>query len=161
MENNQLYSFLIFAVVGIILSILFDIFRSLRKSFKTSDLITYIEDICYWILAGFILIYSIFVFNNGEVRAYIFLGIGMGILLYLTFVSKMFIRVNVAIITTIKNIINKLVKSLLLPIKFIFNLIKKIFLKPISFIFINFRQSLKKIFKFSKKTSKKIIENKT
>ena len=42
MVTNQAYLFLIFMVNGIIIGILFDFFRILRKSFKTADLITYI-----------------------------------------------------------------------------------------------------------------------
>ena len=45
MASNQAYLFLIFTINGILIGFLFDIFRILRKSFKTNDLITYIEDI--------------------------------------------------------------------------------------------------------------------
>ena len=59
MIANQAYLFLIFTINGIVIGILFDIFRILRKSFKTSDTITYIEDILFWILTGLILLYSV------------------------------------------------------------------------------------------------------
>ena len=68
MVTNQAYLFCIFIINGIIIGILFDFFRILRKTFKTSDLITYIEDSLFWILTGIIILYSIFVFNNGEIR---------------------------------------------------------------------------------------------
>ena len=60
--NNleQLSSFIIFTIIGVIISIIFDIFRILRKTFKTPDLITYIEDIIFWILTGLIVLFSIF-----------------------------------------------------------------------------------------------------
>lgn len=48
---NQAYLFLIFILNGLLIGILFDFFRILRKSFKTPDFITYIQDICFWILA--------------------------------------------------------------------------------------------------------------
>jgi len=62
--NNQAYTFIIFIINGIINGILFDCFRIARKSFKTSDVITYVEDILFWIIAGIITLYFIFVFNN-------------------------------------------------------------------------------------------------
>ncbi len=62
--NNQAYSFIIFIINGILIGILFDIFRILRKSFKTSDFITCIEDVIFWILTGIISLYFIFCFNN-------------------------------------------------------------------------------------------------
>ncbi len=50
MITNQAYLFLVFVINGFIIGFIFDFFRILRKSFKTSDFITYLEDICFWIL---------------------------------------------------------------------------------------------------------------
>ena len=47
MIENQTYLFVVFTLTGIILGIIFDFFRVLRKIFKTVDFITYIEDIEY------------------------------------------------------------------------------------------------------------------
>ena len=55
MVKDQAYLFLIFIANGIIIGILFDFFRILRKTFKTSDMITYVEDLLFWILTGSIL----------------------------------------------------------------------------------------------------------
>ena len=65
--NNleQLINFIYFIITGMLLSIVFDVFRILRKSFKTSDLITNIEDILFGIITGIIILNSIFLFNNG------------------------------------------------------------------------------------------------
>ena len=40
---NQLFCLLIFILTGLVIGILFDIFRILRKSFKVPDIITYIK----------------------------------------------------------------------------------------------------------------------
>ena len=92
--NNQAYIFFIFILNGLIIGILFDIFRIMRKSFKTSDFRTNLQDILFWIFTGLILLYSIFRFNNGELRAYIFLGVFIGVALYMLLFSKIFIKVN-------------------------------------------------------------------
>ena len=88
--NNfeQLKSFVIFAIIGLIISIIFDMFRISRKVFKTPDILTYVEDTCFWLITGFIMLFSIFIFNNGELRLYIFIGIFIGVLLYMIFISK-------------------------------------------------------------------------
>ena len=53
MITNQGIIFLIFVLNGFAIGFLFDIFRILRKAFKTTDTITYIEDILFWILTRF------------------------------------------------------------------------------------------------------------
>ncbi len=154
MAINQAYLFLIFVLDGFIIGLLFDFFRILRKTFKTSDIITYIQDILFWILTGLIVLYSIFVFNNGEMRIYIFLGILIGIILYVLLFSKYVIKINVFIINKIKWFISIILKIIFMPFKFIFNILKKSLLKPISFIFINIKKDMYKI------TKKMTIKNK-
>ena len=69
---SQMQYFAIYILCGISIGILFDIFRILRKSFKTPDFVTYIEDAIFGIITGIFLIFIIFIFNNGELRFYIF-----------------------------------------------------------------------------------------
>ena len=137
--NNQAYIFFIFILNGLIIGILFDIFRIMRKSFKTSDFRTNLQDILFWIFTGLILLYSIFRFNNGELRAYIFLGVFIGLALYMLLFSKIFIKVNLFIVKIIKQVFKYI---LVIPIKYIFKCIRKILLAPISFVFINLRKTL-------------------
>lgn len=150
--NNleQLTNFIYFMITGMILGIVFDIFRILRRSFKTSDIITNIQDIIFGVITGIIILSSIFLFNNGELRLYLFIGIGFGILLYLLLISNYFIKINVAIINFIKKVIILITKPFIILLKFI----KKLFFKPISFICINFKLLFKKIFRTFKKTTK-------
>lgn len=154
---NQSYLFLIFTINGIIIGLLFDVFRILRRTFKTSDIVTYFQDILFWLLTGFILLYSIFAFSNGEIRFYMFLGAFLGCLIYMLALSKTFIKVNVRIVLALKNIIGKILSIIFLPIQIIIKIFKKIFLKPIKFITINIskiqlkgQKNLKKLFKTKK-----------
>lgn len=140
MVTNQAYLFLVFTINGIIIGLLFDIFRILRRSFKTYDYITYVEDVLFWILTGFILLYSIFTFSNGEIRFYMFLGVFLGCLIYMLVFSKYFININVKIILILKKIIEKIISILIFPIKTILKLLKRIFFKPIKFITINIKK---------------------
>ena len=170
--NNQLYQFLIYIVSGIAISIFFDIFRVLRKSMKTSNLITYIEDAIFWIIVGLFLIWEIFTVSYGELRSYIFIGLLLGIVLYLVTISKYFIRFNVKILNFIKKIIKKIIlifnqifSSILKVMKPIYKLISK----PIYFlnikikniakrgenIYIKHIHTSKKHFKLIKKNRKK------
>ena len=153
MITNQAYLFIIFIVDGILIGLLFDLFRISRKVIKTSNFVTYIEDIIFWLLTGFIILYSIFVFNNGELRLYMFLGIILGTIIYMLFISSYIIKINIKII----NILKKILKILLTPINFIINLLRRTFKKPITFLFINTR----KIFtNFKQKTNNMIKKSK-
>ena len=152
MITNQAYLFLIFIANGIIIGLLFDIFRILRRSFKTSDFITYIEDILFWILTGLTILYSIFVFNNGEIRLFMFFGIAIGITMYMLLLSSIIIKTNVAIINFFKRIILAILNIIKLPFKYILKLIKKLFLNPSSFIFINVRKNSTNLYKNMTKT---------
>lgn len=146
--NSQIYIFIIFIFNGFLIGLLFDIFRILRKTIKTKDFITYIEDIIFWILSGIIVLYSVFKFNNGEIRLFIFTGIITGCLLYLLIFSKIFIKVSIYIISMIKKVINY---TIIIPFSFIFKIVKKILIKPFTFIVFN----LKKIMSYFKFKVKK------
>ena len=157
--NNleQLTNFIYFIITGMLLGIIFDIFRILRRSFKTSDIITNIQDILFGLITGVIILSSVFLFNNGELRLHLFIGIGFGILIYMLLISNYFIKINVAIINFIKKIMILFTKPIIILLKFI----KRLFFKPISFICINFKLLFKKIFgifKKSTKNNKKIIK---
>ena len=142
--NNQAYLFVIFIVNGILLGLLFDIFRILRRTFKTTDLATYIQDITFWIMAGFITLAFIFYYNNGEIRFYVFLGIILGVLMYVLTISKYVIRVSVKIVNCIKNILTSTIKIILLPLKTICKIINRFLFKPFFFVLINIRKKLTK-----------------
>lgn len=127
---EQLYSFAIFILVGFLIGLLFDMFRISRRTFKTSDILTALEDILFWILTGLLIIFSIFKFNNGDIRVYIILAIFIGITLYMLVFSKIVINSLVKIVTIIKKIVSHIIKILLYPINLIIKVLKFI-TKPI------------------------------
>lgn len=156
MVINQAYIFLIFILNGFAIGLIFDFFRILRKSFKTNDIITYIEDILFWIITGLIILYTTFIFNNGEIRLFMFLAIFIGVFIYILLFSNIIIKVNVKIIKTIKNILSKIINIISIPFKYFYIIFRKIIFKPISFTIIN----LKKLTNISKKIKKNTKINK-
>lgn len=151
----QLYSFLIYLVSGIIIGIFFDVFRILRKSFHTSDLLTYIEDIIFWIITGLFLLFVLFQISDGEIRIYNIIALLLGGILYLLTMSKIFIKINVKIMTFIKSLLHNIV---LIPLKGLFFIIKKLF-TPFTFFVINVKKIIlnpsKKLKRLAKKKNKK------
>jgi spore cortex biosynthesis protein YabQ len=157
---EQLNSFFVFFISGIIIGVLFDIFRIIRKLFKVSDIHTYIEDILFGIITGIFLVFIIFVYNNGNVRLYMFIAMAIGIVLYLLLISKYFIKLNVIIFSFINKCLVKLIKVIIYPIKLIFKLLKKIFKKPYTIIIINIKK-IKELLIYKKwKKSQKMLHKK-
>ncbi len=142
---NQTSLFLIFTIDGVLIGIIFDIFRILRKTIKTSDFVTYIEDFLFWIITSIILFYSIFTYNNGELRFFMFLAVILGFVLYLCTISSYLIKINVKIINVIKRIFLNLFEIIYKPLIKTFKILKKIIFKPILFVIINIRKNMKNI----------------
>lgn len=119
--ESQINTLFIFAITGFIIGILFDFFRIQRKVFKTYDIITYIQDIIFWIASGIILTFVILKYTDGEIRIYMIFGIIIGIIVYFSFISKYMIKIFVNIIKFLLRILD----FLLYPIKKINEIIKK------------------------------------
>ena len=119
MAQNQAYLFLVFSLTGVIIGVLFDFFRILRRTIKTCNIITYIEDVLFWILTGLLVLYNIWYFNNGEIRIFMFLGIILGVLIYMSTLSNI-------LITILTKILKSIIKVLELPFKTILAIFRKI-----------------------------------
>lgn len=144
---NQLFCLLMFTLTGITIGILFDIFRILRKSFKTADIITYLQDILFWIFAGLIVLFAIFKFNNGEIRSYLFVGIAIGVLLYMLTISKFIVKYCVKLLQWLTKIISY-------PFCILGKFFKKIIIKPISLLAQKFKIAITKECKKRHRTPK-------
>lgn len=142
--NNQAYLFAVFIINGILIGLLFDVFRIIRRTFKTTDFTTYIQDVIFWIITGIITLAFIFYFNNGEIRFYVFLGIVLGISVYILTISKYVIKISVIIINYIKKVVSTLINIILIPLKSIWKTINRFLFKPFFFVFINIRKKLTK-----------------
>lgn len=142
---NQTLLFLIFTINGVLIGIIFDIFRISRKTIKTSDFVTYIEDFVFWIITSIILLYSIFTYNNGELRFFMFLAVILGFSLYLFTISSYLIKINVKIINLVKKVFLKIFEIIYNPFIKVFKILKKIIIKPILFIIVNLRKGMKNI----------------
>lgn len=145
--NSQIGIFLIYLIAGVLICLLYDIFRALRKTVKTPDLVTYIEDTIFWILVAIFLIYLIFVLNSGEIRFFMFIAICLGGIVYYFTLSKYFMNISVHILTFVKIIVKKFLSILLIPLKLFLRINKKV--KCI--VCINFKKIWSK--------SKKKVEN--
>lgn len=123
---SQIGIFLIYLISGVLICLLYDIFRAIRKTVKTPDIVTYMEDAVFWIIVAVFLIYLIFILNSGEIRFFMFLAICLGGIAYYFTLSKYFMKFSVHILTFIKVIIKKIITILLIPLKLFLKMNRKV-----------------------------------
>ena len=162
MAINQAYLFLIFTVNGILIGLLFDFFRILRKTIKTVNMVTYIEDILFWILTGISIIFFMYKFSDGSLRLFMLLGLCFGIIVYMLTLSNLIIKTVIYIIEILKKIIHTIIKIVKVPLKVIYNIIDKIIFRPLYIFYIKLNaimtKKLKNI-KYKQKSLKKLEKN--
>ena len=80
--------FVLFLILGLGIGVLFDFFRALRKTFQTSDLVTYLEDVIFMLVVGILVVNSLILLNHGQLRFFIMLALLFGIGFYFLTISK-------------------------------------------------------------------------
>lgn len=124
---SQEQIFIFFFIIGVIISIIFDIFRVIRKSFKTSDFVTLVQDIIFLGITSVLIIGSIIKLNGGEIRFYLFLGIFLGAVIYSLTMSNLCVIILYEFVKICKKILKipyLCIKKSLKPLK---RIIKKDF----------------------------------
>lgn len=131
MAQDQAYLFLVFSLTGVAIGILFDFFRILRRSFKTINIITYIEDVLFWVLTGILILYNIWYFNNGEIRIFLFLGIILGTLIYMLTLSNIIITIFTKILRLIITVLKVPINTVIVIFRKIFTIISEIIINVV------------------------------
>ena len=109
--------FLVFIVMGMLFSIIFDIFRAIRKVKKGNNKDIYVQDIIYFFIIGFILLFLIVKYMNTELRVYLILAIFLGVIIYISTVGNMVMNFIVRLLKLGDKIIGFFVLPITLYIK--------------------------------------------
>ena len=112
MIQNQTYVFLSCILVGIILAIIFDVFRILRRKGNTPNYIVYIQDVLYWIIVTIIIVMSAFIINDGELRGYMFIGYIIGAVIYIVTFSTYILKFVGKILDFLEEIFDKMYRRI-------------------------------------------------
>ena len=103
---SQEQIFIFFFIIGIIIGIIFDFFRVIRKTFKSSDMSTFIQDLIFLTFSGYLIILGIIKINGGEVRLFLFLGIFFGAIIYFLTISNLCVIIFLVFVKICKKILN-------------------------------------------------------
>ena len=90
---NQVMNFLQFITIGIIIALIFDFFRAYRTRKKVSNFSVMIQDIIYFFIVTIIIVFSIVNFLDSSLRLYVFIAIVIGIMIYISILSKFILKI--------------------------------------------------------------------
>ena len=150
--NNQLFLFLLSVFFGFVIGFFYDFLVIFRKIIKHFKFMVQIEDLIYWTISALLLFFIMLKENHGEIRGFLILRSFIGMILYFSAVSKIFLKISDKILSLIKKILIVTFKILFTPIGYVLKLFKKIFDLTIGNIIFN-KIKFNKL-KFKKKTRK-------
>ncbi|MNE60684.1 Spore protein YabQ [compost metagenome] len=90
----------------------FDSYRVASNELKLPRWWLPVLDIIYWMAAAVMVFRVLYASNNGEVRAYVFIGLALGVIFYYFLLSKLVIVIVRWSIKAIRSLINFIVKCL-------------------------------------------------
>lgn len=126
-DMNRQVTLLLFSIAsGILIGILFDIYRVIRGEERPGNIVTAIEDILFWILTG-VLVFIFMMYTNYAFLSFnIFVYIAIGLVLYFSILSKYFINVFSVFLGVFLLITRTVIYYISYPLRVIFyNLLKK------------------------------------
>lgn len=113
--TTQMIIFAFSCMLGVVLGILYDVFRIIRMVINSKSVAIFIGDIVYFVISGIITFVFVLKLNGGESRFYILAGEGIGWIAYhLTLgnaVYKYSAKTSKKLNSNIKKIIKKFLKA--------------------------------------------------
>jgi len=90
---NEMTLFGICLLLGAALAFVYDIIRILRLFVPHKDVVVDVEDLAFWIFTAWMVFRTLVVYNRGALRAYAFLGMFLGVVIYAFTLSKLLLFV--------------------------------------------------------------------
>jgi len=149
--STQFLYFALTVGIGLLIGVAFDLYRILRGLVQPGKIITNVGDLFFWLLVT-ILAFVLLIFGNrGEVRFYVFIGIAVGLLVYLNLLSKHIINAIVCFINLVKRIIElikRAVAFLVMCVTYPIKIVYRALLLPVRFIKGCYLKAKKSLHKF-------------
>lgn len=128
---EELELFAICLLLGAALAAFYDGVRIFRMLFRHANWLVDLEDLAYWILTGWMVFKTLFYFNRGALRGYAFLGLILGVVIYVMTLSHLILFLTEKMLpfwnkgkgylkkpfTLIFNFIRKALKNIIIEVK--------------------------------------------
>lgn len=148
---DEFYIFLMAINYGLIIGVIYDLYRTFRYYTKPKKGLSFIEDLVLWLIITFIFFAFLVKNTDGVIRGFVLLGFVLGSIIYIKIISRYNFPILIKIFKLIYNIINEIIRLIVYPFKYISNLFKP----GVSKCFNLFSFVFKDIKKYSKIMSKK------
>jgi spore cortex biosynthesis protein YabQ len=138
---------------GVILLIVYDVLRIIRRIIIHNGFFVAFEDLIYWVVSSLLIFRMMYQQNNGIIRGFAILAMLLGMILYHSIFSEILVDAISGLFNKIIDLIGKFISLIFRPVRFLLRKIKKLFLWSFSKIkkFILFLlKTLKKFWKSSK-----------
>lgn len=117
--NKQLMLILLSIIAGLIIGGLYDIYRLIRGIESPNKVITFIEDILFWIFNALVVFIFLYIYEYAYIGFYLYLWIIAGLAIYLKLFSSFLIKVLYVVFKTIGKCLRILKNIILYPIEII------------------------------------------
>lgn len=161
--ENQVSFFIWSFISGCFIAFFYDMLRVQRKVFKISDFLVILTDILFLLVSGLVIFFIAYFKNNSEMRFFEFIGVFLGILVYILIFKNRFLDFSVRISNMFIKVFVRIIKTISYPVCLVFKIIKKPFvlvawyvtktIKKTKFV-INLRNNV--LFSYFKNMRKKI-----
>lgn len=106
--GNEVLLFCGSALCGMGLVFVYDLFRIFRRLVTHGNIWIGIEDACYWFFCTVMVFLLLYQRNDGMMRAFCFLGIALGGIIYAFLLSRFVVKICVKILGTILKFLGKI-----------------------------------------------------
>lgn len=113
------YFLLYSLLLGISVTVLYDLLRIFRRVVGHSDWLVSLEDFLYWIVVAICVFYMMHKENNGTLRWFAILGAAVGMLLYKKLISRFFVEYVAKALCFLLKMLGKFLHVLFTPLRFL------------------------------------------
>ena len=141
--KSELTVFGISILLGVISGLVFDVFRSVRLEIRAGRKTVAFQDILFWIIIAVLFFATVYRYNSGQLRFYIFIGAFLGLALYLVTVSKVCIKIFAGFISALRTVVSFVIRTIEFPVHIIVIRLGKIN-KKTGFLLCKMKKKIKK-----------------
>lgn len=116
---SQAYIVVMTFISGIFAGIFFDIYRVIRGIKVPSKIITFISDLLFWILAGFIVYIFLHIVGAPFISIYAYLCIALGFGLYYKMISNYFAKILSILVNGVVKLLRMIFNYIIYPFQLI------------------------------------------